>query len=214
MKEKHRAWRRYIETRDDNKYKEFRRLTNKVRKMTRNLQRDMEKDISKSAKTNPEKFWSFIKSKLKTKVGVSDLVKIQDNDGETLTKNDGEKAEVLLEFFSSVFTREPDTNVPTLEPKSFNETLDAIMVTKQQVKNKLDKVKIDKSQGPDDVHPRTQGRLPNIWKKAQFTAIFKKGSRKEACNYRPVSLTSIACKILESIIRERIMNHLKTNEAQ
>ena len=183
MKKKHRAWRRYIETRDDNKYKEFRSLTNKVRKMTRNLQRDMEKDISRSAKTNPEKFWSFIKSKLKTKVRVADLVKIRDNDGEPLTKNDGEKAEVLSEFFSSVFTREPDTNVPTLEPKSFNETLDTIMITKQEVKKKLDKVKIDKSQGPDDVHPRilrelgdeisealaeiyntslTQGRQPNI----------------------------------------------------
>ena len=159
-------------------------------------------------------------------------MKIWDNDGETLTKNDGEKAEVLSELFSSVFTREPDTNVPTLEPKSFYETLDAIMITKQEVKKKLDKVKIDKSQGPDDVHPRilrelgdeisealaeiyntslTQGRLPNIWGKKQVTAIFKKGSRKEACNYRPISLTSISCKILESIIRERIMNQLKTN---
>ena len=72
-----------------------------------------------------------------------------------MTKNDAEKAEVLSEFFSSVFTCEPDTNIPTLEPKNFNEPfIDAIMVTKQEIKKKLDKVKIDKSQGPDDVHPR------------------------------------------------------------
>ena len=104
--------------------------------MTRKLQRDMEKDISRSAKTNPKKFWSFIKSTLKTKVGEVDLVKIRDNDGETLTKNDGEEAEVSSEFFSNVFTREPDTNVPTLKPKNFNEPLDDIMVTKQEVKKK------------------------------------------------------------------------------
>ena len=41
-----------------------------------------------------------------------------------------------------------------------------------------------------------------------MTPVIKKGSKKEACNYRPVSLTSVPCKILEQIIFHHIMGHL------
>ena len=50
--------------------------------------------------------------------------------------------------------------------------------------------------------------LPEDWEQAQISAIHKKGSHSEPGNYRPVSLTSIA----ESIIRNKILNHLRTNE--
>ena len=43
------------------------------------------------------------------------------------------------------------------------------------------------------------GEIPKEWKVAEVTAIFKKGNKQEPGNYRPVSLTSISCKILESI---------------
>ena len=46
---------------------------------------------------------------------------------------------------------------------------------------------------------------------ANVRPIFKKGSRKEAGNYRPVSLTSQVCKLLESVIRDAIVDHLETN---
>ena len=52
----------------------------------------------------------------------------------------------------------------------------------------------------------SQGRLPNIWKKAQVTAKCKKGSRKEECNYRPVSLTSIY-SLQDSRINHKRMHH-------
>ena len=44
--------------------------------------------------------------------------------------------------------------------------------------------------------------------------IFKKGSKKdkESGNYRPVSLTSHICKILEKIIKEEIVKYLEENE--
>ena len=56
------------------------------------------------------------------------------------------------------------------------------------------------------------GRIPSAWKMATVTAIFKnKGSKNDARNYRPISLTSIACRILESIIRDSILKYLKAN---
>ena len=39
--------------------------------------------------------------------------------------------------------------------------------------------------------------------------MFKKGKRSEPGNYRPVSLTSILCKILESMIKDKIVEHLQ-----
>ena len=52
------------------------------------------------------------------------------------------------------------------------------------------------------------GEVPPDWKHANVVAIFKKGSRSEAANYRPVSLTSVPCKLLKHIIYRSIMIHL------
>ena len=38
--------------------------------------------------------------------------------------------------------------------------------------------------------------------------LFKKGSRNKSVNYRPVSLTSVICKVLETIIRDHMMDFL------
>ena len=50
--------------------------------------------------------------------------------------------------------------------------------------------------------------LPDDWKKAFVSPIFKKGARNLAVNYRPISLTSILCKMMEKLIREVVMDHL------
>ena len=49
------------------------------------------------------------------------------------------------------------------------------------------------------------------WKFAKITPIFKKGGKTKPENYRPVSLTSQPCKVMERIIREQITDHLETN---
>ena len=53
--------------------------------------------------------------------------------------------------------------------------------------------------------------IPDDWKNAQITAIYKKGSHKLANNYRLVSLPCITCEILESIVRDAIFSHMTTN---
>jgi len=56
------------------------------------------------------------------------------------------------------------------------------------------------------------GGVPEDWKSANVTPIFKKGAKSEPGNYRPVSLTSICCKLLESILRDVLMDHLERNK--
>jgi hypothetical protein len=107
-----------------------------------------------------------------------------------------------------------------------------VYFTPQDVKKLLCEVNVNKSMGPDEVHPRVlkelanciymplycimrqsidEGVLPEIWKLANVTPIFKSGDKMSAGNYRPVSLTSQVCKICEKIIRQRIVNFLENN---
>ena len=54
-----------------------------------------------------------------------------------------------------------------------------------------------------------EGKLPSDWKTAQVTPIYKKGSRHDLANYRPVSLTVVCCKVLEHIVCRHMLNHLE-----
>ena len=169
-----------------------------------------------------------MRSKTKVKQGISDLKR---DDG-TTAHTDEEKAEELNAFFASVFTNEDTTDVPIAEARHHGEALNKIIVTKEEVLKRLNKLNPSKSPGPDGMHPRVlkeaaaeivtplteifnksmeEGVLPSEWKIANVTAIYKKGGVTSPGNYRPVSLTSIVCKLLESIIRDHIMDHLKRN---
>jgi len=52
------------------------------------------------------------------------------------------------------------------------------------------------------------GQLPTDWKAGDVVPIFKKGDKQSPANYRPVSLTSVLCKVMEAIIRDRLMDHM------
>ena len=60
-------------------------------------------------------------------------------------------------------------------------------------------------------NPRIQGIVPEEWKEAKVVPIYKKGSKTASGNYRPVSLTCICCKMIESLIKDDIMQHLNRN---
>ena len=156
---------------------------------------------------------------------IPDLYTSDDESPNDMTENDQEKAEKLGSFFSSVFTNEVEgiwdiANKPEISFK-LNLSIDEDTVGK-----KLAKIKVTKSPGSDQMHPRIlyetrsalikpltlmyqtsvrTGKLPSAWKNANITAIHKKGNKHVAGNYRPVSLTSIVCKILESIVRDALI---------
>ena len=96
----------------------------------------------------------------------------------------------------------------------------------------LRSLNVNKSSGPDGLHPRvlkelatvlsyplkllfdktiTQGKLPSQWKIAEVRPIFKKGIKTSPGNYRPVSLTPIICKVFEGFIKDSIFKHLINN---
>jgi len=52
------------------------------------------------------------------------------------------------------------------------------------------------------------GAIPPEWKKAIITPIYKKGIATDMSNYRPISLTCVASKLMERIIAMKVYNHL------
>ena len=157
------------------------------------------------------------------------------NDGTSLTVTDKEKADTLGNFFSSVFVKESSCTwlMNDQEKPEITEKMD-LKISEEVIVKKLKSLNPNKSPGPDSLHPRVlkevcqslstplyhifnislkTGRLPSAWKMASITAIYKnKGDKNCAGNYRPVSLTSIACKMLESIIRDSTLEFLTNNK--
>ena len=104
-----------------------------------------------------------------------------------------------------------------------------IKVTCEGVRKLLQKLNPGKACGPDLLPARVLKELaseispllttifqksldtsyvPKDWRTANVTAIFKKWEKFKASNYRPVSLTSICCKIQEHVITINVLNHL------
>ena len=55
------------------------------------------------------------------------------------------------------------------------------------------------------------GVVPRDWREANVTPLFKKGDPSKPGNYRPVSLTSVVGKLLESIIVDKLTSYLEAN---
>ena len=220
-------WRKYLSTKstfDNTKYK---RCKNKLRALTRSLRKNFEMSISINSKSKPKLFWNYAKSRLKTRQTISSLRK---EDGTTATTA-ADKAETLNKFFASVFTLENLQTMPEAPMYNVETVLRTIDITTEIVKEKLDGLNPNKSPGHDKWHPYFLRELSEVlseplailfdkslkegahesWRKAIVTAIFKKGKKTDPGNYRPVSLTSVISKILESIIRDAIVSHLMKN---
>lgn len=141
-------------------------------------------------------------------------------------------ASVLNKYFTSVFTKEPTGEVPVIDKLPSNSVLSDIQFDAAKVKKKLLALKPSLAPGPDKVTARflktyaesmapaltmifqksmDEGVVPEDWKLAHVTPIFKKGSKGDPGNYRPVSLTSIPCKVMESCERDIIVDHLVSN---
>ena len=54
--------------------------------------------------------------------------------------------------------------------------------------------------------------LPSAWKIAVIVPIHKKGDKSKVSNYRPISLTSIACKVMERVVADNIQQFLAAND--
>jgi hypothetical protein len=220
-----------METRDANVFNEYKRVRNLVRTESRNRAIKYQLEIARACKRNPKRFWQYVKSKTTTSTSISDLL-IKEGAVSRIVSDDLEKSELFSKSFSSIYTVESDTPYNKLPDVMPHNTMPRITVTDEMVADKLTHLKLDKSPGPDMLHPRVlyeishiivpylrhvfnnslnQAIVPDDWKHSTITALHKKGKKDNVENYRPISLTCITCKIMESIICDHITSYLKSN---
>lgn len=177
-------------------------------------------------KNDTKPFWRFIKARKQDNTGVAPLK----TNGQ-LHSDSQSKADILLEQFKSVFTKSSSRPLPHLKPPSPD--IQPITISEPGVAKLLHQLKTNKASGPDAIpnivlktladtiapiltiiyqKSIDTAQLPQDWLTANVSCAFKKGDRHIAANYRPISLTSVPCKILEHIIFRHIMSHLENHQ--
>ncbi|MPC54778.1 RNA-directed DNA polymerase from mobile element jockey [Portunus trituberculatus] len=138
---------------------------------------------------------------------------------------------LLAEHFSRKMTISDLTRLPLLPPVVAGDTLTSLTTTEEEVRAALTKLEEDKAVGPDELSPRVlrrcatklappltlifgaiprHNRWPRAWKVCHVVPVHIKGSKGVVENYLPVSLLSVAGKVLEGIIAAQLTKHLES----
>ena len=169
---------------------------------------------------------------LRSKPKVRDKIGPLENNSVNIISDGFQMAEVLNECFSSVFTTEVISSLPVPFTKFEGDKSDhlwQLFVTPEKETKKIKKMKDNKSHGVYGIPPKLLKEIveqistslakmfklpieeeivPSEWKEGNIMPLFKKGSRNKPENYRPVSLTSFVCKLLETLIRDHLVEFL------
>jgi hypothetical protein len=118
-----------------------------------------------------------------------------------------QKIRHMASFFSSVFTIEPEGDLPLMHPIKVKQECIEKTFKESEILKLLQNLDVNKSCGPDGLHPKMlkelsatiskpitiifnssmcQGLVPKLWKEGNITALFNKGDRTEPGNCRPV----------------------------
>ena len=249
-RKKYFSWKRYQESRTQKRYLEYIKHRDKAAKKIRQAKRNFEQKIAKECKSNPKAFYKYYNFKNKSR---NSVIRLRNTDGK-LQAGDEQNANILNNFFKSVYTTEDDSPALILneasqllfgeepsEPFDMNDNdkdhtkipFEDFIISEEEIYVMLKDIDCSKSSSPQCVHPRVLkeaakqltkpihilyetslhvGELPSRWKKSYVSPIFKAGDKHVAANYRPVAITSILCRMLEKIIRNQMLNHIKNNE--
>ena len=226
VRKKQKLWDKYRQLHTQESFSNYKLVEKKCKKAIASAKKRLEKNIANSNDQRP--FFMYVKGKTKSRTNIGPL-KVNDS---VLTSNK-DMATALNNFFSSVFTRESHQSVPDADQHIYNDPITSCTFPVNDIIDALDKLKPTSASGPDGIPGRllkdnkhclsiplaiiftkslASGSVPSDWREANVTPIFKKGSKSDPSNYRPISLTSIPCKIMEAILKKNIVKHLDVNE--
>ncbi|XP_055502086.1 uncharacterized protein LOC129703542 [Leucoraja erinacea] len=187
-------------------WEEFRDQQRRTKGLIRKGKIDYERKLAGNIKTDCKSFYRYVKRKRLVKTNVGPL---QSETGELIMGNK-DMADQLNNYFCSVFTKEDINNLPEIAGDRGSkelEELSEIQVSREVVLGKLMDALVIIFQNSLD-----SGVVPEDWRVANVTPLFKKGGREKTGNYRPVSLTSVVGKLVESVIKDGIAAHLESGE--
>ena len=192
---------------------EFKKLVKKDRL------NQIEKDAATIYNLPPHKQYYAAIKQLKSKPkGISWGIK--STDGSILTDKES-ILERWSEFYEDLYKDDPSTY---LEP-DYSEEENIPPILRSEVENAIKELKIGKSPGLDNIYSeyikaggeplmnallhlflqiQQSGTIPQKFKDALIVVLYKKNSRLECGNYRPISLLSHIYKVFISIIASRV----------
>ena len=209
-------------------YAKYKEALNAATTEIRQSKRSYEQKLACNIKNDSKSFYAYVRSKQNVQDKVGPL---EDSAGNIISQG-FLMAEDLNGYFSSVFTKEDISSLPVADAKfqgAKSEYLGPLVVTPELVAKKIRAMKDNKSPGVDGIPPKLlmetvdqisiplarvfnlslkEGVVPFEWKEANIIPLFKKGSRNKSDNYRPVSLTSVICKLLERLIKDHMVDFL------
>ena len=195
------------------------------RNYTVNRQKEHELELVRKIGEMPKLFHSYLRRKKKGNPPIGPL-----KQGDSLISNAVEMSDVFLDCFIGVFNPRVPSNASPHQ--HCNVSMDNLSISLGDVLAALSKLNVSRAPGPDDVHPHLlkscsgavafplflifvkslrSCELPAAWKCSIVVPLFKSGSRCSPANYRPVSLTSVACKTMERILAVHIEQFLEAN---
>ena len=142
--------------------------------------------------------------------------------------SDREKSEVFAGHFKSVFTVDNGI-LPPIQPLTDVELSEADF-TQLAVRKAIMSLAPKLTRGPDQLpaffyrqlcnpisFPLTllfqkslhEGVLPSVWRQAVVVPVFKKGSRAEPTNYRPIAKQCTALKVMEKAVMASVVSHVE-----
>ena len=221
-------WRVYRRTRKEEDYAKYKEALKAATTEIRQYKRSYEQKLACNIKNDSKSFYAYVRSKQNVQDKVGPL---EDSAGNIISQG-FLMAEDLNGYFSSVFTKEDISSLPVADAKfqgAKSDYLGPLVVTPELVAKKIKAMKDNKSPGVDGIPPKLlmetveqisiplarvfnlslkEGVVPFEWKEANIIPLFKKGSRNKSENYRPVSLTSVICKLLERLIKDHMVDFL------
>ena len=145
------AYHRYKTTLNNDDKLEFDNLRRISKRLIKQSKRALEIHIANTCKSNPKEFYSYIRKK---KVMTSNIGPLETNNGRH-TENEIEMANILNDYFASVFTIENTTNSPQSPINLANNgVLENLAIHNSDILSAIDRMKKNKTPGPDKISPR------------------------------------------------------------
>ncbi|GAB0209092.1 mitochondrial enolase superfamily member 1 [Grus japonensis] len=189
-------------------WEEYRETVRAARDQDRKAKALIELNLARDVKDNKKSFYRYVSDKRKMRETVGPLR----NERGDLVTQDMEKAEVLNDFFASVFTGKCLSHTAQVTEGRDWENAEPPTVGEDQVQEYLRNLKVHKAMGPDEMHLQVLRELADEVARPLSIIFFKKGTKEDPGNYRPVSLTSVPGKIMEQTLLETMLRHMENKE--